>query len=121
VEPEGVGFQGVPSAVEPPWAAFPGTDPVFPVVAGYEVSAGVADDGGPEFLDELEHVLPEAVFVGLRVARFVDAGVDAAAHMLNEGAKKAAGHLPDGEVSVQGNSCAGHVGFLLLVEQVRWK
>jgi hypothetical protein len=41
--------------------------------------------------------------------------------VLNEGAKEAAGHFPDGEVSVQGDSCAGHVGYLLWIEQVRWK
>ena len=121
MQSEGVRLQGVPGAVEPCGRSFPGTYTVFPVISGHEVAAGVADDSGPEFLDELEHVLAETVFVGLRVARFVDSGVNAAAHVLNEGAKKAAGHFPDGEVSVQGDSCAGHVAYLLLVEQVRWK
>jgi len=113
MQAEGVRLQGVPGAVEPAGAVFPGTDAVLPVVAGDEVAAGVADDGGTELLDELEHILAEAVLVGLGVTGLVDPGVDAAAHVLNERAEEAAGYFPDGEVAVEGDPCAGHVGYLL--------
>src|SRR6476620_12501177 len=63
-------FQGVPGPVKPARSVFAGANSVFPVVARDEVAAGIADHCGAELLYELEDVLAEAVFVGLRVARF---------------------------------------------------
>lgn len=55
------------------------TDAVFPVVVGYEIAAGVAHAGDAQLLDQVKHVLAEAVFVGGGMAGLVDAAVDAAA------------------------------------------
>ncbi|MDI2022050.1 hypothetical protein PJL18_02579 [Paenarthrobacter nicotinovorans] len=115
VQSKGVGLHGVPGAIQAAGPVFPWTDPVFPVVAGDEVAAGVSDNGGAEFLDELEDVLAEAVLVSLRVPGFVNPGVDAAAHVLHEGAEEPAGYLPDGEVAIEGDACAGHVSPWLCV------
>ena len=60
-------------------------DAVFPVVGRDEVAAGIADHRDIEVLDQLGDVAAHAVLVGGRVAGLVDAGVDGAAEMLEEG------------------------------------
>ena len=55
----------------------------------------------PELADQVEHVAAEAVLVGGGVAGLVDAGVDAAAHVLDERAEQAAVDRPDGEGRVE--------------------
>ncbi|MNI60554.1 hypothetical protein D3C73_1157790 [compost metagenome] len=122
VQAEGVGLHGVPGPIQAAWPVFAGTDAVFPIVARDEVAAGVPDDSGAQFLDELQDVLAEAVLVSFGVAGLVDAGVDTAAHVLHEGAEQAAGYLANGEVAVEGDACAGHVSPWLCSETVdKWK
>jgi hypothetical protein len=96
---------------------------VLPPVAGNEVAARIADGGRAEFLDEFDHVQPEAVFIGRRMSRFVDSVIDAASQVLYERPEDAAVHRRDdgrtvdhygrggysGEV-VCGDWCDGH-GF----------
>ena len=113
MQAERVGLHSVPGAVQTAGPVLPRADAVFPVITGDEVAAGVPDDGGAEFLDELEDVKAEAVLICFRVAGFIDAGVNAAAHVLHEGAEEAAGYFADGEIAVEGNPCAGHVLQLL--------
>ena len=102
VQPERVGLDRVPGAVERgAGARSTGPTPSSHAVAGDEVAAGVADHRGAELLGQVEDVLAEAVLVGRRVARLVDAGVDAPAHVLDEGPEDPAGDGPDGEVAVE--------------------
>lgn len=108
VEAECVGLHGVPGSVQAARPVLPGADAVFPVITGDEVAAWVADHGGTEFLDELEDILAEALLICLRVAGFVDAGVDTAAHVFHERTEKPAGYLAYGEVAIERNACAGH-------------
>ncbi|MDR6168452.1 hypothetical protein QE367_002656 [Microbacterium paludicola] len=108
VESERVGLDGVPCSVEPVRTLGHGTDAVLPVVARDEVAAGIADHGGAQLLHEREDVATEAAFVGLRVTRLVDAGVDATAHVLDERAEEAARHVGHGEVAIEDDAGAGH-------------
>ena len=77
-------------------------DAVLPAVARDEVAAGVAHDRRAELADQLEHVGAEAVLVGGGVRRLVDAGVDAAAHVLDERAEQPPVERPDAEGGVDG-------------------
>ena len=47
-----------------------------------------------ELLDEIEHVATKAALVGGRVAGLVDAAIDAATQMLDEGAEQAPVYPP---------------------------
>src|SRR5690606_34110238 len=71
-----------------------------PIVARQEIAARIADDGGAELLGQLQHVATEAVLVGGLMARLIDAAIDAAAHMLDEGAEHAPVEIGDDEVAV---------------------
>lgn len=74
----------MPRQIEAAGTVLLGAHAVFPVVAGDEVAAGVADGGGAQFLDQVDYVLPEPLFVGGGVPWLVDAGVYAASQMLDE-------------------------------------
>ena len=88
--PNRVGLGREPGEVQPASGALDRADAVLPVVAGDEVAAGIAHDGRPELLDERQHVAPrKPCFVGGRMAGLVDAAVDAATQMLDEGAEQA--------------------------------
>jgi len=71
-----------------------GTDAVFPIIGGDGVAARIADDRESELLDEIEHVATKAALVGGRVAGLVDAAIDAATQMLDEGAEQAPVYPP---------------------------
>ena len=62
----------------------------------------------PEFPDELDDVLAEAVLIGFGVAGLVDAVVDAASEVLDEGAEQTAVDGPDDEMRVDGEMCGDH-------------
>ena len=93
-----------PGEVEPDGALVLRPDAVLPVVGGDEIAARVADRRDLQRLDEVEHVIAEAVLVGRRVARLVDAGVDRPAHVLDEGGIESVVDLADLEVAVQRGS-----------------
>ena len=84
-------------------------DAVLPAVAGDEVAARVAHHRDAQLAGQREHVAAEAVLVGGRVAGLVDAGVDAAAHVLDERAEGAAGDRRDGEGRVEANEATNTV------------
>ncbi len=84
MQAELVRLGGMPRQIEAAGAVLLGAHAVFPVVAGDEVAAGVADGGGAQFLDQVDYVLPEPLFVGGGMPRLVDAGVYAASQMLDE-------------------------------------
>ena len=67
---------------------------------------------GAELADELEHVAPETALVGRRVAGLVDAAIDAAAEMLDEGAEQARIGGPDREVAIQQDAGLSACGVL---------
>ena len=119
VRPERVGLGREPGEVEPRRPFGDRADAVLPVVAGDEVAARVADDGGAELPDEIEHVAPEPALVRGRVAGLVDALVDAAPEMLDEGAEQARVGLADGPIAVEQHARSSHAGRLLVVDGAR--
>jgi hypothetical protein len=78
---------GVPGEVATHRPLLLRADAVLPAVAGDEVAARVADRRHAELADQLEHVLPEPLLVGRRVAGLVDAVVDAPPEVLHEGSE----------------------------------
>ena len=89
-----------------------GADPVLPAVVGDEVAPGVAHDRDPELADEVGDVGAEAQLVGRRVTRLVDAGVDAPAHVLDEGPEDPRPHRPHREGGVQPYRRSSHAVLL---------
>ena len=77
------------------------TDAVLPIVGVAEVSARVTHDRDAKLLDEIEHVAAKPPLIGGGVARLVDAAIDAAPQMLDEGAKQAPVGAADGQVSIE--------------------
>jgi len=108
VEPDLVRLGGVPREVEASRTGLSRPDPVLPAITGDEVAPGVADGRDAELPDELDDVPPESVGVGLRMARFVDAVVDAPAEVFHEGSEEPAVDGPDDEVRVDGEVCRDH-------------
>ena len=84
-------------------------DAVLPPVAGDEVAARVAHQGGAELPHELDDVAAEARLVGGRVVRLVDPGVDATPHVLDEGAEQPPVDRRQGEARVEHQRGVGHV------------
>ena len=78
------------------------SDAVLPDVVGHEVAAGVADEGDPELGDQVRDVRTEAVRVGGGVAGLVDAGVDAAAEVLDERPEQAGPDRPHDKAGIDG-------------------
>src|SRR5699024_10599015 len=97
VQAHGVRLRGVPGEAVARGAVLDRADAVLPAVAGDEVAAGVAHGADAELAGEGEDVAAEAILVGRGVIRLVDAGVDAAAEVLDEGAEGAAAHGGDAE------------------------
>ena len=64
-----------------PRALIPGADSIHPAIRRAEVTTRVSDYRRVQFLQGLDDVLAEAILIGQRVARVVDATVDAATHM----------------------------------------
>ena len=96
-----VALDRAPGEVEASRPLLEWPDTVLPVIAGDEVSAGVANDRGAEFAGEVEHVRAKPVPIGGWVRRFVDPRVHAPAEMLDE--------RPE-EPRVDGSYCEGGVG-----------
>src|SRR5690606_21820674 len=94
-------------------------DAVLPAVAGDEVPAGVAHHADPELPGQVENVASESSIVGGGVTRLKDTSVDAAAHVLDEGAEESAMHRrEDGtpvydDVRFQGVSIHGRLFYSL--------
>src|SRR5689334_20627481 len=81
---ESIRFRREPGETEAARALGERADAVFPVVAGHEVAAGIADDRGAQLVHELQHVFAKAMAIGTRMSRFVETSIDAAAEMLDE-------------------------------------
>ena len=105
VQAELVGFGGMPGQIQTARAALLGADAVLPAVAGHEVAARVADGGGTEFLDQVDDVLAEAVFVGGRVVGLVDAGVHATAKVLDERTEQTIVDQSDLKIVIDDETC----------------
>ena len=101
-----------PGKVEPARAILHRPDAVLPVVAGDEIAARIAHDGGRELAHHREHVLAEALLVGLRMAGLEDAAIDAAAEMLDEGAEQPPVGRADHVVAVEPHFGLAHCASL---------
>ena len=82
-----IGVEGVPSLVKDGRSILLWPNPVEPMIARNEVSAGIPHDGNLEMANFLEHVGAEAIAVSKFRAGIVDALIDSAAQVLEEGAK----------------------------------
>ena len=105
---ERVGLGRHPGEVEAPGPLGHRADAVFPIVAGDEVAARIAHDGGPELAHQLQHVLPKAAFVGTGMTGLEDAAIDAAAQMLDEGAEQSVIGSRDGGIAIEVDLCGKH-------------
>src|ERR1700722_12983881 len=108
IGPEGVGLGREPGEIEPARPLRRGTDAILPIIAREEVAAGIAHDRDAKLLCQIGDVLAKALRVGGRVAGFEYAGIDAAAHMLDEGAEQASVNVRNGEVAVDDEFCLRH-------------
>ena len=103
VHADGVGVRRVPGEVEPRRPLFARADAVFPIIGGNEIAAGIAHDRNLEVAHELGDVAAHAVRVGGRMTGLVDAGVDRAAEMLEEGAVEPIVDLRDRVIPMGGD------------------
>ena len=101
----------MPRAVEAHGARLARADAVAPVVAGEEVAAGVAHERHAQLANELEHVAAEALVVGRRVPGLVEARVDRAAEVFDEGAVELVGDGADGGFREKREGCVHGGGF----------
>ena len=69
---------------------------------------------GPSSRTSVEHVAAEALLVGGGVAGLVDAAIDAAPEVLDEGAEQARIGVADREVAIHQNGGFSHLGSLLV-------
>ena len=63
---------------------------------------------GRKLAHQRQHVLPEALGVGCRMARLEDAAVDAAAQMLDEGAEQPPLGDADGKIAMHADVDGAH-------------
>ena len=105
---EMIGLGREPGQIETRRPLLDRADAVFPVVAGDEIAAGIAHDGRTELLHQRQHVLAKALGVRGRMSGLVDAAIDAASEMLDEGAEQAGIGVADGKIAVQQNFCFSH-------------
>src|SRR6185437_5293239 len=103
VDADGVAVGGMPGEVEAGRALVARADAVFPVVGRDEIAARIADVGNLEVAHELGDVAAHAVLVGGRMPRLVDAGVDGAAEMLEEGAVEPVVNIGNRVVAMRGD------------------
>ena len=103
-----VGLRRAPGQVEPHRPLLLRSDAVLPVVAGQEVAARIAHDRRPELARQRQHVAAKSVRVGRRMAGLVDAAVDAAAHVLDEGAEDPAVERRQDEVAIDDDARFQH-------------
>ena len=103
VHADRVRFGRVPGEIEPRRPLLARADAVLPIVGGDEIAAGIAHDRDLEVAHEFDDVPAHAVRVGGRMTGLVDAGVDRAAEMLEEGAVEAIVDLRDRVVPMGGD------------------
>ena len=94
-----VGFGAQPGEIQAPWPFLCGADAILPIAARHVIASRITNDRRAEFSNQLEDVPSEPVTVRRGMARLENACVDAAAHMLNEGAKEAPIELGNAKIS----------------------
>ncbi|MNE39708.1 hypothetical protein D3C80_1336740 [compost metagenome] len=80
-----IGFRNPPGQFKRALTFFLGSDTVFPVIAGDEVAARIADNRNVQRTDSLQGVSAEAVLIGSRMSGFINTAVHSPAKMFNEG------------------------------------
>ena len=103
-----VGLGRVPSEIKSRRPLLARANAVFPIVGGDEIAAGIANDRDLEFANEVDDVLAHPVRVGAFMVGLVDAGVDRAPEMLEEGAVQAIVDCRDLVVPIGDNRGAHH-------------
>ena len=81
-------FDRLPGELAPCRTLIFGSNTVFPVVAADEVAARVTHRAIIQFAQRRKDIPAQALSIGVRRFRFVDAFVNAAAHVFGEAAKE---------------------------------
>ena len=84
------------------------TDTIFPVVAGHEISAGIANHSDPKFANQFQYIVPETVSVSGRVPWLEYPSVDTSSEMLDETAEEAGIRLSHHECGIENDDSFGH-------------
>ena len=66
------------------------TDPILPIIARHEIASRITNDRRAKFSNQFEYITSKSVVVRCWVAGLKNAGVNAAAQMLNERPKQTA-------------------------------
>ena len=106
-----IGLDAAPREVEASRPAGERPDAIFPIVAGDEITAGIAHDRGAKLAHELNDVAAETARIRAGVPRLEDPAIDAAAEMLDKGAEQAAVDGADLEIPVQYDFGAQHLSL----------
>ncbi len=98
-----VALDGFPGKVHSCRPFFERADSVRPAVAGSEVSSGVADYRQAESFQGCQHVGPEAVLIGERRTRLINAAVYTASEVFGESAENIRVDIAYGPFRVNSN------------------
>ena len=96
-------FLTIPGKVEASGALIDRPDPIFPVVAGNEVAARIADDRDPEIANETQDILPKSEFVRRWVAWLINSAIDRASEVFEECPKQPIIDVADAKILVENN------------------
>src|SRR5215475_9245005 len=108
VSAERIGFGRHPGEIESARTLVDRPDTIFPVVAGDEIAARIPHDRGRELAHQCENICAIAFFIRRGMAWLVDAAIDAAAEVLDEGAEEPPVGHADGIVTIEFHGGVGH-------------
>ena len=95
VVPHVIGNILEPGQVQMGLPIFLGAYGIFPIPAGDKIAAGKTHGGKPRFLQGVDEILTEAVFLCSRVLGIIHAAVDHGADRLQKSAIEPGGNFPD--------------------------
>ena len=84
IEAELIAFNNAPGQIYFGRPLVFGAYAVFPVVAGNKIPPGIAHDGNLQFSDQSQGILSQALFIGKRAVRLIDAFIDRPPQMFDE-------------------------------------
>ena len=88
IQPELIGFGGVPRQIEPSRTRLLGPHTIFPPISRDEVAARIPHCGHAELAYKIKHILTKPILTSLWMPRLVDSGVNTSSKMLHERSEK---------------------------------